>query len=116
MPAEGYFGDYMVDIAREIIEEDGERFLDKPAELGTRGAAKVIAAIASDLGRLGVTFDEWFSEKSLFEQGQYRKAMSIIEEKGYTVEKEGAIWFSSTSLGEMFSPPLMIRSFFRSVI
>jgi len=100
MPAEGYFGDYMVDIAREIIEEEGERFLDKPAELGERGAAKVIAAIASDLGRLGVTFDEWFSEKSLFEHGQYRRARSIIEEKGYTVEKEGAIWFSSTALGE----------------
>jgi arginyl-tRNA synthetase len=100
MPAEGYFGDYMVDIAREIIEEDGEKFLDKPAELGERGAAKVIATIASDLGRLGVTFDEWFSEKSLFEHGQYRRAMSILEEKGYTVEKEGAIWFSSTSLGE----------------
>lgn len=100
MPAEGYFGDYMVDIAREIIGEDGERFLDKPAELGERGAAKVIAAIASDLGRLGVTFDEWFSEKSLFEHGQYRRAISILEEKGYTVEKEGATWFSSTSLGE----------------
>jgi len=100
MPAEGYFGDYMVDIAREIIEEEGERFLDKPEELGERGAAKVIAAIASDLGRLGVTFDEWFSEKSLFEHGQYRRAMSILEEKGYTVEKEGATWFSSTALGE----------------
>jgi len=90
----------MVDIAREIIKEDGARFLDKPAELGERGAAQVIAAIASDLGRLGDTFDEWFSEKSLFEHGQYRRAMSIIEEKGYTVEKEGAIWFSSTALGE----------------
>ena len=100
MPDQGYFGDYMVDIAREIIEEEGERFLDKPAELGERGAAKVIAAIASELERLGVTFDEWFSERSLFEQGQYRRAMSIIEEKGYTLKKEGATWFSSTALGE----------------
>ena len=100
MPTEGYFGDYMVDIANEIIAEEGERFLDKPAELGERGAAKVIAAISSDLGLLGVTFDEWFSENSLFEQGQYDKAMSLLSEKGYTVEKEGAVWFSSTALGE----------------
>ncbi len=100
MPAEGYFGDYMIDIANEIIAEEGERFLDKPAELGERGAAKVIAAIASDLELLGVTFDEWISEQSLFEQGQYDKAMSLLKEKGYTVEKEGAVWFSSTALGE----------------
>jgi arginyl-tRNA synthetase len=100
MPAEGYFGDYMIDIASEIISEEGEGFLDKPAELGERGAAKVIAAIASDLELLGVTFDEWFSEKSLFEQGQYDKVMSLLRDKGYTVEKEGAVWFSSTALGE----------------
>ncbi|TEU02875.1 MAG: arginine--tRNA ligase [Dehalococcoidia bacterium] len=100
MPTEGYFGDYMIDIANEIIAEEGERFLDKPEELGERGAAKVIAAIASDLELLGVTFDEWFSEQSLFEQGQYDKAMSLLSEKGYTVEKEGAVWFSSTALGE----------------
>ena len=100
MPAEGYFGNYMLDIANEIIAEEGERFLDKPAELGRIGMKKVIAAISSDLELLGVTFDEWFSEQSLFEQGQYDKAMSLLSEKGYTVEKEGAVWFSSTALGE----------------
>ncbi len=100
MPAEGYFGTYITDIANEIIAEEGERFLDKPAELGELGKAKVMAAISSDLEKLGVTFDEWFSEKSLFDQGQYNTSMSILKEKGYTVEKEGAVWFSSTALGE----------------
>ncbi len=100
MPAEGYFGTYITDIANEIIAEEGERFLDKPAELGELGKAKVIASISSDLEKLGVTFDEWFSEKSLFDQGQYNTSMSILNEKGYTVEKEGAVWFSSTALGE----------------
>jgi len=100
MPAEGYFGTYVTDIANEIIAEEGERFLDKPAELGELGKAKVMAAISSDLEKLGVTFDEWFSEKSLFDQGQYTTSMSILKEKGYTVEKEGAVWFSSTALGE----------------
>ena len=100
LPSDGYFGDYMIDIAREIIAEEGERFLDQPAELGTRGMAKVIASIEADLRLLGVTFDEWFDEKSLFELGQYERAMSLLEEEGYTVEKEGAVWFSSTALGE----------------
>ncbi len=100
MPAEGYFGTYITDIANEIIAEEGERFLDKPAELGELGKAKVMATISADLEKLGVTFDEWFSEKSLFDQGQYNTSMSILKEKGYTVEKEGAVWFSSTALGE----------------
>ena len=100
MPSDGYFGDYMIDIAREIINEEGERFLDQPAELGRMGMAKVIAAIEADVRLLGVTFDEWFSEKSLFEHGQYQRAMSRLKEKGYSMEKEGAVWFSSTALGE----------------
>ena len=100
MPADGYLGDYMIDIARDIIAEEGERYLDQPAELGRMGMAKVIASIEADLKLLGVTFDEWFSEKSLFEHGQYKRAMSLLEEKGYTAEKEGAVWFSSTALGE----------------
>ena len=70
MPAEGYFGNYVTDIANEIIAEEGERFLEKPAELGELGKAKVMAAISADLEKLGVTFDVWFSEKSLFDQGQ----------------------------------------------
>jgi len=100
MPTEGYFGDYMIEIANEIIAEEGERFLDKPAELGEKGMAKVITAIESDLELLGVTFDEWFSEKSLFDHGQYDRVMSLLKKKGYSVEKEGAVWFSSTALGE----------------
>jgi arginyl-tRNA synthetase len=100
MPSDGYLGDYMIDIARDIIAEEGERYLDQPAELGRMGMAKVIASIEADLKLLGVTFDEWFSEKSLFEHGQYKRAMSLLDEKGYTAEKEGAVWFSSTALGE----------------
>ncbi|MFQ5925638.1 MAG: arginine--tRNA ligase, partial [Dehalococcoidia bacterium] len=44
--------------------------------------------------------DVWFSEESLFHQGQYDRAMSLLSEKGYTGEKEGATWFVSTALGE----------------
>jgi arginyl-tRNA synthetase len=100
MPSEGYFGDYMIDIANEIIAEQGEKFLARERELGRIGMAKVIASIRSDLELLGVTFDEWFSEESLFQHEQYDRAMALLGEKGYMVEKEGAIWFVSTALGE----------------
>jgi arginyl-tRNA synthetase len=60
----------------------------------------MIGIIKSDLELLGVTFDVWFSESSLFEKGQYQTAMSLLSEGGYIAEKEGATWFESTALGE----------------
>lgn len=100
MPSEGYFGDYMIELARAIAAEQGDRFLAAPAELGGIGVAKVIDSIRSDLELLGVSFDVWFSEKSLFQHGQYDKAMSLLKDRGYIGEKERAVWFSSTALGE----------------
>ncbi|MFC2002514.1 arginine--tRNA ligase [Chloroflexota bacterium] len=105
MPSEGYFGNYMVDLAKEIIAEQGDRFLHLPIEevvpqLGQLGLEKIIKQIESDLELLGVSFDVWFSEQSLFGNGQYQKVMAILREKGYIAEKEGATWFVSTALGE----------------
>ncbi|MCX5998813.1 MAG: arginine--tRNA ligase, partial [Chloroflexi bacterium] len=49
---------------------------------------------------LGVSFDVWFSERSLYEGGQYQKAMGLLRDAGYVAEKEGAVWFASSELGE----------------
>ncbi|HUV56008.1 MAG TPA: arginine--tRNA ligase [Dehalococcoidales bacterium] len=105
MPADGYLGSYMVDLAKEVITEEGDRFLTLPeqeavSQLGQLGLGKIMKQIKSDLELLGVRFDVWFSEQSLFEQGQYQKAMSLLRDGGYIGEKEGATWFISTALGE----------------
>jgi arginyl-tRNA synthetase len=100
MPEEGYFGGYMMDIAREIVAESGDRYLDDVAGLGRIGVDRVLASIREELERLGVAFDVWFRERDLFEQGQYDRAMSMLKGRGFTVEKEGAVWFASTALGE----------------
>jgi len=105
MPAEGYFGSYMVDLAQQIIGEEGDRFLKMPAEeaippLGQIGLAKMIEQIKADLELLDVGFDVWFSEQSLFGNGQYQKVMKLLEERSYIAQKEGATWFVSTALGD----------------
>jgi len=105
MPSDGYFGNYMVDLAKEIIAEEKDRFLSLLPEkalsqLGHIGLDKIIALIKSDLDLLGVNFDVWFSEQSLFDKGQYQKVMTLLREGGYIGEKEGATWFVSTALGE----------------
>jgi arginyl-tRNA synthetase len=105
MPADGYFGSYMIDLAKEVIAEDGDRFLSLPekeavSQLGQIGLDKVLGQVRSDLELLGVSFDVWFSERSLYDNGQYQRAMSLLRQGGYISEKEGATWFVSTALGE----------------
>ncbi len=105
MPVDGYHGGYMVELAEDIVAERGDAFLalspeEAIGELGKIGLAKVMGWIKSDLELLGVEFDVWFSEKSLYEQGQFERAMSLLRQGGYIGEKEGALWFVSTALGE----------------
>jgi len=105
VPTDGYLGGYMVDLAKEIIAEVGDRFLALPepeavSQLGQLGLDKMIKLIRSALELLGVTFDVWFSERSLYDKGQYQTALSQLRQGGYIAEKEGATWFVSTALGE----------------
>ena len=105
MPSDGYLGSYMLDLAKEIIAEEGDRFLTLPepeavSQLGQLGVERMIELIKSALKSLGVTFDVWFSEQSLYDNEQYDKAMSLLRKGGYIAEREGATWFVSTALGE----------------
>jgi len=105
MPEDGYLGNYMIDLAKEIADQKGKEFLDLPenealARLGRVGLEKMVGLIKADLEMLGVTFDVWFSERSLYENGQYDDVISLLKRGGYISEKEGATWFVSTALGE----------------
>jgi arginyl-tRNA synthetase len=61
---------------------------------------KMMDNIRDDLALLGVDFDVWFSERSLFDQGQYERATTLLEDRGYLAEHDGARWFTSSALGE----------------
>ena len=105
VPEDGYHGEYMVDLAAEIFGEEGERFLDMDEadaldELTALGIDKFMSRIREDLVRLRVEFDEWFNEKTLFASGQFERSMEMLQEKGYVAEREDAVWFASTLLGD----------------
>jgi len=105
MPPDGYHGNYMIDLAKEVVQEQGDRFLSLPdgeavSRLGEVGVAKMLQTIKHDLELLDVVFDNWFSERSLYQGEQYGKAMELLRGRGYVVEKENATWFESSSLGE----------------
>ncbi len=105
LPADGYQGDYMVDLAREIREDEGDRFLDVPEqdginEVGKIGQGKLLDVVRADVELLRVRFDSWFSESTLYTNGQYESAMSLLREKGLVAERDGAVWFVATAAGE----------------
>ncbi len=105
MPANGYVGEYVMDLAREIVESDGPRFAEMDGasalkEIGDLGREKMVAVIREDLEQIGVTFDNWFSERTLFDNGDYDRGMKLLREEGYLAERENATWFTSTALGD----------------
>ncbi len=105
VPADGYHGDYLIDMVKEIIAENGDKLRNLPeadliSRLGQIGLDKMISQIKADLEMLGVTFDVWFSEQSLYENQHYQTALSMLKQGGYIAEKEDATWFVSTALGE----------------
>ena len=108
IPEDGYPGDYMIKLARSIKEKYGERFLDAgaeapPAKLRNAGIDSMTALIRDDLASMGVTYDRWYDESSLYEgegDSRYSRAMAVLREQGYVAEREGAVWFTSTALGE----------------
>jgi arginyl-tRNA synthetase len=100
-PDDGYRGDYIEQIAREIHDREGAKFLRKPfeesREFFTDYAYKMMLAnIARDLKDFGVTFDKWQSEKELHEKGKVSSALDSLQSKDLIYEKDGALWFGSS--------------------
>jgi arginyl-tRNA synthetase (EC 6.1.1.19) len=105
MPSDSYIGNYMIDLAKEIVQEQGDKFLPLPQEeaisqLAEIGLARMIQAIKQDLSLLNVDFDVWFSETSLYREGQYQRVMELLQSGNYVAKKENAVWFESSALGE----------------
>jgi len=99
-----YQGAYMVDLAREVVAEQGDRFLDLPAEeaidaLGEIGREKVLAGIKRSAAGLRINFDRWFSEKSLYEDGTFERVMALLRQDNLTELKDGAVWLRTSTLG-----------------
>ena len=105
MPSNGYMGDYISALAQEIADIEGSRFLhlaeeQAVREIGDIGREKMVGLIREDLRNIGVEFDNWFSERTLYTEGQYDTALDHLRDKGYLSRREDALWFNSTMLGD----------------
>jgi arginyl-tRNA synthetase len=105
MPAEGYFGSYVTDIARDIVREHGDALADLPRQerasrLLAEGSRRVLSGIERTLERFGCRFDVFFSEAELARKGEIVAAVERLREAGCAYDAEGATWFRSTTFGD----------------
>lgn len=97
-PENGYKGAYIYDLAREIINLEGEKFLDVPESesldyFRKYAAEKIMSGIKADLEEFRVSFDKFFPEGYLHENGLVKSAMEDLKARGYAYEQDGALWF-----------------------
>ncbi|HEX4753438.1 MAG TPA: arginine--tRNA ligase [Solirubrobacterales bacterium] len=96
LPENGYQGEYVVDLARQIAAE-GIDPADAEA-VGARGIELMIEAVRATLTRFGVEMDNWFSERSLYERGEVESALAKLD--GHTYRTDGALWLRTTEFGD----------------
>ncbi|MCL6540709.1 MAG: arginine--tRNA ligase [Roseiflexus sp.] len=104
IPEGGYHGEDIKDHMRNLIKEEGDRFLymDSPsrrAHFIEYALKKNIQRMKDDLENFGVYFDIWFSEQSLHDAGKVNEVINLLKQKGCTYEKDGALWFKASEFG-----------------
>ena len=111
VPEDGYHGDYVHDLARELPPDiETEAAAGDAADVVGRWASeRVRGGIAESLTMLGVRFDVWTSESRLHREGWVDRAIALLRDHGHVYEQDGAVWFRSTTFGDDKDRPL-IRS------
>jgi arginyl-tRNA synthetase len=137
LPSNAYQGDYIVDIAKNLLDQKGEAYSSTQTDyLNALGnefdpieqkeayidqailAARALIGDAAfnevkqfslnailddirlDLQEFGVTYDQWYPESQLYEDGSFEQGIALLEQQGHVYEKEGAKWFRATQLGD----------------
>lgn len=101
LPEDGYRGEYLLELAQEVIKTESSSILQKPDSYFEQYAKEyLLKKIQQTLEDYGVTFDVWFSEKTLHEGGHIERAIKVLQEHNFIYEHENALWFASTKFGD----------------
>ena len=102
-PEDGYHGDDIKELAQAFRDKEGEGWLDKPEAdrqeaMAQFGLSVNIPKMKSDLLRYKIEYDQWFLESDLHNSGYVAETVGMLTEKGWTYEKDGALWLNTTEL------------------
>ncbi len=100
-PEDGYQGEYLYDIARDLVDRYGDRLRDSEVmEFKEHAQKAIFADIDATLKRIGIEFDSYFNEHSLYEQGLIEDVIEKLRRKNLVYEQDGALWFRTTEFGQ----------------
>lgn len=104
-PEEGYHGEYIIDIAREIFDDLGDKYSalspeERQTEFSKIALEKMILQQKAAMEQFGVNFQTWFHESDLRNNDDHLAVLEYLEEHGYTYKNEGATWFKSEQFGD----------------
>ena len=104
-PEDGYPGEYVREIAAQVKQRDGDRFLKEPREAAVGyfmqyGGNALLETIRKQLGEFGIQFDSFFSEKTLRGRNEVIQTMELLRSRGLIYSQDGAEWFKSTQFGD----------------
>jgi len=105
LPEEGYHGEYVVDLAKEIREQHGDCFVsllkdERANRLGDLALESMVKLHQEILSRFRVHYDLWFRERSLRTGNRQQEVLDILKQKSLSFEQEGALWFRSSQFGD----------------
>jgi arginyl-tRNA synthetase len=99
VPEDGYHGDYLVELGKQLYEEEGLGLIGRAEDIGEWGLNKMIEAHRATMERFRVRFDNWFSERSLHKAGKVSAAIDRMADLGLTYFADGALWFRAGEIG-----------------
>jgi len=105
LPEDGYYGSDVKDVGDALAQEDGDKWIhvseeERLSHFKEHGLTEMLTRIKEDLERFRVVFDHWFSERSLYKDGQITEALKALKDGDYIYEEDGATWLRSTAFGD----------------
>lgn len=107
VPDDGYQGEYLIDLGKELAEQEGMGYIDNLEEIRKFSIERIIESQRQTLEKFGVVFDNWFREQSLHDSGQVLAGIDRLTQLGFTYESEGALWFKGSEAGAPRNQPLI---------
>ena len=104
MPEDAYHGADITEHAENFKEQYGDKYADAPSEERRKALVDFalpqnIAGLERDLGKYRITYDKWFRESTLHNDGSVDRVIEALRERGATYEQDGALWFKASEYG-----------------
>ncbi len=102
LPEDGYEGEYIKDIAQQLVDEHGDNLVDieEVDPFKDKAEQLIFDDIQATLKRMNIEMDSFFNEKEVYEDGSIDKTVEILREKDLAYDKDGATWFRTTEFGK----------------